>query len=159
MIQNKGPAELGSIMVVIVSATIMCVTNNFHGDIWEYLRNKDLNANSWSNNFNHLPVAALRWNMFGATLGGPIIKNKLFFFVDYQGQRFDTPTSQSTTNVYTSAERGGDFSALCPAGFTPAGICSSTKNGNVQLYNPSVSSPQICTPSSPPPPVRHPLLN
>jgi hypothetical protein len=133
----------------IVSATIKSGTNNFHGDIWEFFRNNDLNANSWSNNFNHLPVAQLRWNMFGGTSGGPIIKNKLFFFVDYQGQRFDTPTSQSSTTVITSAERTGDFGALCPAGFDATGVCKSTANGNIQLYNPCASSTQVCTASSP----------
>jgi hypothetical protein len=148
LITNNAPAEFGSFMGGIVSATIKSGTNNFHGDIWEFFRNNDLNANSWSNNFNNLPKAQLRWNMFGATLGGPIIKNKLFFFVDYQGQRFDTPTSQVTTNVYTTAERGGDFGALCPAGFDASGVCTSTTNGNVQLYNPCVSSTQVCTASS-----------
>ena len=148
LITNNAPAEFGSFMGGIVSATIKSGTNNFHGDIWEFFRNNDLNANSWSNNFNNLPKAQLRWNMFGATLGGPIIKNKLFFFVDYQGQRFDTPTSQVTTNVYTTAERGGDFSALCPAGFDASGVCTSTTNGNVQLYNPCASSTQLCTASS-----------
>jgi hypothetical protein len=148
LITNNAPAEFGSFMGGIVSATIKSGTNNFHGDIWEFFRNNDLNANSWSNNFNNLPKAQLRWNMFGATLGGPIIKNKLFFFVDYQGQRFDTPTSQKTTNVYTTAERGGDFGALCPAGFDASGVCTSTTNGNVQLYNPCASSTQVCTASS-----------
>ena len=159
LITNNAPAEFGQFMGGIVSATIKSGTNNYHGDIWEFFRNNVLNANSWSNNFNHLPIAQLRWNMFGGTLGGPIIKNKLFFFVDYQGQRFDTPTSQSTTNVYTSAERGGDFSALCPAGFNAAGICSSTTNGNVQLYNPCVSFTQVCTASAPAAAVRQPFLN
>ena len=148
LITNNAPAEFGSFMGGIVSATIKSGTNSFHGDIWEFFRNNDLNANSWSNNFNNLPKAQLRWNMFGATLGGPIIKNKLFFFVDYQGQRFDTPTSQLTTNVYTTAERGGDFGALCPAGFDASGVCTSTTNGNVQLYNPCASSTQVCTASS-----------
>jgi hypothetical protein len=148
LITNNAPAEFGSFMGGIVSATIKSGTNNFHGDIWEFFRNNVLNANSWQNNFNHLPKAAVRWNMFGGTLGGPIIKNKLFFFVDYQGQRFDTPTSQLTTNVYTTAERGGDFSALCPAGFNASGVCTSTTNGNVQLYNPCASSTQVCTASS-----------
>jgi len=148
LITNNAPAEFGSFMGGIVNATIKSGTNNFHGDIWEFFRNNVLNANSWSNNFNDLPKAQLRWNMFGGTLGGPIIKNKLFFFVDYQGQRFDTPTSQVTTNVYTTAERGGDFSALCPAGFDASGVCTSTTNGNVQLYNPCASSTQVCTASS-----------
>ena len=49
----------------------------------------------------------MRWNEFGGTLGGPIKKDKLFFFVDYQGQRFDTPTSIGATSVLTAAERMG----------------------------------------------------
>ena len=60
-----------------------------------------------------LPKAKLRWNMFGGTVGGPIIKNRLFFFADYQGQRFDIPSSASRNTVFTAAERGGDFGALC----------------------------------------------
>jgi hypothetical protein len=159
LITNNAPAEFGSFMGGIVNATIKSGTNNFHGDIWEFFRNNVLNANSWTNNFNDLPKAQLRWNMFGGTLGGPIIKNKLFFFVDYQGQRFDTPTSQSTTNVYTTAERGGNFSALCPAGFDASGVCTSTTNGNVQLYNPCVSFTQVCTASSAAAAVRQPFLN
>jgi hypothetical protein len=105
-----------------------------------------------------LPKAKLRWNMFGGTLGGPVIKNKLFFFVDYQGQRFDTPTSPATTTVYSAAERTGDFSQLCPAGFT-GGVCNSTINGNVQLYNPCVSFTAPCTASSPAAAVRQPFPN
>jgi Carboxypeptidase regulatory-like domain len=85
LITNNAPAEFGNFMGGIVSATIKSGTNSFHGDIWEFLRNDALNANSWSNNFNTadngtvwdpLPKAKLRWNMFGATFGGPILKNK-----------------------------------------------------------------------------------
>jgi hypothetical protein len=50
--------------------------------------------------------------MFGATFGGPIVKNKLFFFVDYQGQLFDHPASSSPFTLFTAAERQGDFSQL-----------------------------------------------
>ena len=64
-----------------------------------------------------LPKDKVRWNMFGGTLGGPIIKNKLFFFADYQAQRFDIPSSTSTNTMFTSAERSGNFGALCSAGF------------------------------------------
>jgi Carboxypeptidase regulatory-like domain len=158
LITNNAPAEFGSYMGGVVSATIKSGTNSFHGDVWEFLRNNVLNANSWSNNFNGLPKAQLRWNMFGATFGGPAIKNKLFFFMDYQGQRFDIPTSSATATVFTAAERGGDFSALCPHGFT-GGICSSTTGGNIQLYNPCVSFTQICTASSPAATVRQPFPN
>ena len=61
--------------------------------------------------------------MFGATFGGPILKNKLFVFVDYQGQRFDHPSSSSSITLFTAAERQGDFSQLL------------TEQG-IQLYNP-----------------------
>jgi hypothetical protein len=61
-----------------------------------------LNANSWSNNFTDAPKAKLRWNEFGGALGGPILRDKLFFFVDYQGQRFDTPTSVGATSPVTA---------------------------------------------------------
>jgi len=159
LITSNAPAEFGSFMGGIVSATIKSGTNSFHGDIWEFFRNDVLNANSWSNNFNDLPKAKLRWNMFGGTLGGPILKNKLFFFVDYQGQRFDTPTSSTPETVFTSAERTGDFSALCPAGFNASGICSSTSGGNIQLYNPCVSFTAPCTASSAAATTRLPFVN
>ena len=99
-----------------MSATIKSGTNSFHGDVWEFFRNDKLNANQWENKINPnspaIPVAPLRWNMFGGTLGGPVIKNKLFFFVDYQGQRFDHPPAGNRITVFTPAEQGGDFSAL-----------------------------------------------
>jgi hypothetical protein len=66
----------------------------------------------------------LRWNMFGGTLGGPIIKNKLFFFADYQGSRLDHPSSGHTIQVLTQDETAGNFSALLHLA-TP-----------IQLYNP-----------------------
>ena len=162
LVTSNAPAEFGNFMGGIVSASIKSGTNSFHGDIWEYLRNDALNANSWSNNFNTknvgttlapnyvwdpLPKAKLRWNMFGGTIGGPIIKNKLFFFADYQGQRYDIPASSSTFNVFSAAERQGDFSALL-AGPTP-----------VQLYNPCVSFTQPCTPTSAAATVRQPFPN
>src|SRR5437588_4071521 len=124
LITNNASAEFGNFEGGIISATLKSGTNTFHGDVWEFFRNDKLNANSWSNNFNTdstgawapLPKDKLRWNMFGATLGGPVFKNKLFFFVDYQGQRFDIPSSSSAISVFTNAMRGGDFGALCKSG-------------------------------------------
>jgi len=120
-ITQNAPAEFGNFMGGIISTTIKSGTNQYHGDVFEFLRNDKLNANSWSNNFEGSPRAKLRWNEFGGTFGGPIKKDKLFFFVDYQGQRFDTPTSIGATSLMTAAERSGNFSALLPG---------------VQLYNP-----------------------
>ena len=163
LITNNAPAEFGNFMGGIVSVSIKSGTNSFHGDVWDYLRNDALNANSWSNNFNTknvgtaqnpdyvwdpLAKAKLRWNMFGGTIGGPIIKNKLFFFADYQGQRYSIPASSTTYNVFTTDERGGNFGALCAAGFDAAGQCKASDANNVQLYNPCVSFTQTCTPAS-----------
>src|SRR5437764_2876362 len=130
LITNNASAEFGNFEGGIVSATIKSGTNSYHGDVWEFFRNDKLNANSWSNNFSVTPRDKLRWNMFGATLGGPVFKNKLFFFVDYQGQRFDHPSSTSPITVFTTAERAGDFSQLL------------TQKG-IQLYNPSTAGTGI----------------
>jgi len=124
LITNNASAEFGNFMGGIVSATIKSGTNSYHGDVWEFFRNDILNANSWENDWGGQPKAKLRWNMFGGTFGGPIFKNKLFVFMDYQGQRFDHPGSPSTTTIFNKAEQGGDFSQLLQLA-TP-----------IQLYNP-----------------------
>src|SRR5467141_901496 len=159
LITSNASAEFGNFEGGIISATIKSGTNSYHGDAWEFFRNDVLNAKSWSNNFNGLPKDKLRWNMFGATFGGPVFKNKLFFFTDYQGQRFDIPSSFGTKNVFTAAERTGDFGALCPAGFNANGVCTSTTGANEQLYNPCASFTAPCTPSSTPANPRQPFPN
>ena len=140
LITNNASAEFGNFQGGIVSASIKSGTNNFHGDLWEFFRNDKLNANSWENNFNGNKREPLRWNMYGGTVGGPVIKNKLFFFFDYQGQRFDHPADTTTYNVFTTPERQGNFGSLCTKGFDPSsGIClDRDSKGNVadQLYNP-----------------------
>ena len=135
-ITNNAPAEFGNFMGAIISTTTKSGTNQFHGSAFEFFRNNVLNANDWANNFNGAPRAAVRWNNFGGTLGGPIFKNKLFFFIDYQGERDDTPTSIVTTSVYTAAERMGNFSQIL-------------SEQGIQLYNPySVNSSGNRTPFS-----------
>lgn len=157
LITNNASAEFGNFEGGIVSVSIKSGTNNYHGDAWEFFRNDKLNANSWSNNFSGTPRDKLRWNMFGATLGGPVVKNKLFFFVDYQGQRFDHPSSTGSFTAFTTAEKGGDFGALCPAGFDATGVCTSNTGKNIQLYNPCASFSAPCTPSSAPAAARQPF--
>jgi hypothetical protein len=164
LITNNAPAEFGNFEGGIVNATIKSGTNAFHGDIWEFFRNDVLNANSWSNNLHQddegnwapLPKATLRWNMFGGTAGGPIIKNRLFFFADYQGQRFDIPSSSSPNTVFTVAERTGDFGGICTSGFDGSGVC---KDVTHQLYNPCASFTAPCTASSAPAATRQPFPN
>lgn len=123
-ITNNAPAEFGNFMGAVVSVSTKSGTNQLHGSAFEFLRNDVLNANNWSNNFNGSPRPAIRWNNFGGTLGGAIQKDKLFYFVDYQGSRDDTPTSIQTTTLYTTAERNGNFSQLL------------SLPNPVQLYNP-----------------------
>ncbi len=116
LISQNASAEFGNFMGGIVSVSIKSGSNQFHGDVFEFFRNDKLNANQWSSNLTGNPRQALRWNEFGATLGGPIKKDKLFFFLDYQGERFDTPTQSGAYTVLTAAERGGDFSQLLAQG-------------------------------------------
>lgn len=136
LITQNAPAEFGNYQGGIVNATIKSGTNDFHGDLWEFFRNDKLNANKWENKFlgpgQELPRPTLRWNMFGGTIGGPIVKNKLFFFFDIQYQRFDHPSSTQKVGVFTAAERAGNFGDICPEGFT-AGLCNNPAN---QLYDP-----------------------
>ena len=112
MITQNASAEFGNFMGGIVSVSLKSGTNQFHGDAFEFFRNDKLNANNWGNNWNGLPRPLLRWNEFGGTIGGPIKKDKLFFFADYQGSRFDQPATSSAFTVLTAAERKGDFSQV-----------------------------------------------
>ena len=150
LITNNASTEFGNFEGGIVNVTIKSGTNSFHGDIWEFFRNDIFNANSWENKFNGpsqvLPRAAVRWNMFGSTVGGPIIKNKLFFFTDYQGQRFDHPNTLSFITVYTPAEQHGDFSQLLI-------------EQSVQLYNPCAAGTGMNGVACTAPATRQPFVN
>lgn len=147
VINQNASAEFGNYNGGIVNATIKSGTNSFHGDAFEFFRNDIFNANKWENGLGAgtatgvLPTPKLRWNMFGGTFGGPIIKNKVFFFADYQGGRLDHPSSSQAINVLTGPETTGNFGTLCQSGFT-GGICNDRDtNGNIinQLYNPCSS--------------------
>ncbi len=128
LITNNASAEFGNFQGGIINVVIKSGTNQFHGVAFEFLRNDKLNANNWGNNWNGVSRPGLRWNQFGGTFGGPIFKDKLFFFADYQGLRRDTPPSTSSTTVMPLAWRNGDFSSLLNPALT---------NGKViQLYNP-----------------------
>src|SRR5712664_366682 len=95
-------------------------TNSFHGAVWEFLRNDVMDA---SDAFTR-SVQPLKQNQFGATFGGPIIRDKTFFFGYYEGFRNRQGESVPAT-VPSQAERGGDFGELCTAtsSFDPSGIC------------------------------------
>ncbi len=100
-------AEFGSVAGALLQATTKSGTNQFHGSAFEYLRNDVFNA---QNPFSPGRLG-LHWNQFGGAVGGPVFRNKLFFFADYQGTRRNTGAPVTTT-VPTSAERAGDLSGL-----------------------------------------------
>src|SRR5215475_9764265 len=104
LITQNASAEFGNYQGGIINVSIKSGTNYYHGSVFEFFRNDALNANNWANAFQGLPKPKLRWNMFGATLGGPLVSQKLFFFVDYQGQRFDHPASSGAMTLFTPAE-------------------------------------------------------
>jgi Carboxypeptidase regulatory-like domain len=115
VMQNNFSAEYGR-GATIVTASIKNGTNQFHGDIYEFLRNDALDAR-YSFNFSG-KTQPLRQNQFGASLGGPIRKNKLFFFANYEGQRIKV---SNVSNVLepTAAQLGGDLSTMAAVATDP----------------------------------------
>jgi len=89
-----------------VSLVTKTGTNEFHGSLYEYNRNEKFAANDFFSNRSAVPRPALKINMFGASIGGPIIKNKAFFFVNYEGRR-DASASVQTRTVPTDNMREG----------------------------------------------------
>jgi hypothetical protein len=103
---NAMPAEFGRAAGGVINATIKSGTNEFHGDLYEFLRNDILDANDFFNSGNAKPE--LRQHQFGGVLGGPIKRDKAFFFTDYQGTRLRKGRSDVVT-VPTPAQRSGNF--------------------------------------------------
>jgi hypothetical protein len=144
LITQNASAEFGQYEGGIINTTIKSGTNSFHGDLFEFFRNDKLNANKWQDGLTSngvpLPRPLMRWNMYGGTIGGPIVKGKLFFFADYQAQRYDFPQTATKYQVFTDRERAGDFGQLCPNGFDGAGNCMTPGPGNIQLVNPTTKA-------------------
>ena len=103
-------AEFGRSGGAVINATIKSGTNQFHGTVFEFFRNSDLDARGFFESPDQAK-APFKQNQFGGTLGGPIKKNKLFFFGDYQGTRVRAANTDIAT-VPTAAEIGGNFSGL-----------------------------------------------
>ena len=107
VLTNTFDAEYGRNSGAVVNVVTKSGSNEFHGDAYEFFRNKGLNARGF---FDSQKLDYLQ-NQFGATLGGPIKKNKTFFFASYEGDRIRRGSSSDTVAVPSDPERVGDFSA------------------------------------------------
>lgn len=87
VIQAKAPATYGNVNGGDIVTVLKSGTNTFHGSLYENIENQNLTANTWANNFSGVRQAPFTQSIFGGTIGGPILKNKLFFFADYEGAR------------------------------------------------------------------------
>lgn len=131
-------AEYGHSAGALVSASVKAGTNQIHGDLWEYFRNDYLDTHDWVQPTLRTPE--YRQNLFGATLGLPIIKDHLFFFGDLQNNRIVIAVPQSAMTVPTALERTGDFSEL----LTPANTGGSKPT---QLYEPQNNQVKMTCPA------------
>jgi hypothetical protein len=151
VITNNFSALYGFAPGAVVSIETKSGGNGFHGGAFEFLRNKDLNAsNGWFSNTE--AKDPLRRNQFGGYLGGPIKKDKLFFFLNYQGTRADSAASNNFTATPTAAMLSGDFSAipfnLCTGANNstpPAGCPFATVGGKANQVNPALFNPAAVT--------------
>jgi hypothetical protein len=109
IITGNSDAEYGNVDGAEVLYVTKSGTNHFHGDAFEYFENQNFQANSYFNNYRKIPKGKFTQHLFGGDVGGPIFRNKLFFFADYQGLRFSNPGFQ-TASVPTVKERQGNFS-------------------------------------------------
>src|SRR5690242_4043070 len=131
IITHNSNAEFGDTLGSTTNIVTRSGTNNFHGALWEFLRNDMFDATQYPATSKQY----LKRNQFGGSIGGPIRREKTFFFGFYEGYRNHQGDTKIST-VPSNAERGGDFGQLCPAAggsFDPiTGFCN---NPNGQLFN------------------------
>jgi len=139
--QTNFSAEYGFSGASIINMVTRSGTNAFHGSAYDFIRNTITDANNWFNDQAGIPIPPVHRNDFGGTIGGPIFKNKTFFFFDWDG------TLQSSMGTYvagvpSAAMRTGDFGEVCTSqggSFNPSGMCTDGSGNPLvagQLYDP-----------------------
>ena len=139
--QTNFSAEFGNSGGNIVNMVTKSGTNEYHGQLYEFFRNNDLNANNFFANSAGLAQAHSTRNDFGGAVGGPIFKNRTFFFFDFNAIRALTGATSNIAGVPDAAERAGNFGELCGrvgGAFDSAGVCS---NPAGQIYDPYTGQP------------------
>ena len=146
ILTNGYNAEYGRAAGGVLNVNLKSGTNQIHGALFEFLQNTDLDANRWENNFAGVERPPVKQNQFGGAAGGPIIKNKLFIFGDYQGTRIKTSGGVIQNLGYgqfetipTQAMVQGDFSGLLgkAIGTDPVTGQSILQN---EIFNPTSTS-------------------
>lgn len=136
-------AEFGHSAGAVVNASVKSGTNQIHGGLWEYVRNTDLDAKNW----NALTNPPYHENQFGAALGFPIFKNRLFYFGDTEANRISI-AQVNTLSVPTPLERTGDFSELLNKSLTgnanPIYLYVPNSGGNTDKTGQSTVNRQSC---------------
>jgi Carboxypeptidase regulatory-like domain/TonB dependent receptor len=134
ILTHNANAEFGNALGSTTNIITRSGTNRFHGALWEFFRNDIFDAT----NYFAAKTEPLKQNQFGGTFGGPIRKDKTFFFAYYEGFHNRQGETKSST-VPSLAERQGDFTSVCPEGFT-GGFCNNSKH---QLFNVFLHQPYI----------------
>ena len=124
---HNNTAEFGMYTGGVINMSTKSGTNAFHGTAYEYIRNTVLNANSFFAKRNNSGKQAWHQNQFGGNVSGPLMKNKLFFFGDYQGYR-QTNGQLVLVTVPTAAELNGDFSGISAPIYDPLTTCGTLSN-------------------------------
>src|SRR3984885_12465657 len=142
---NDYSADTGRSAGAVLNATIKSGTNQFHGAAWEFFRNDALDAANYFENANGLPKGRFQQNQFGATLGGPIIHNKTFFFVDYEGTRANQAIPYTSTVPTATEVSSGftNFSELLGQGGTVTDILGRSFALG-QIFDPSTTRAISC---------------
>jgi hypothetical protein len=109
ILSNAMSAEFGRTGGGIISTVSKSGTNEIHGNLFEFLRNSALNANEYFANAAGRPRASLVWNQFGGSAGGPVKRDKLFYFANYEAF-MERRASQRITTSPTALQRTGNFS-------------------------------------------------
>jgi len=133
--QNNFSADIGFSGGTILNVVMRSGSNQYHGTAYDFLRNQVMDSNNWFSNASGGTLPPLRRNDFGAVVGGPIRKDKTFFFADYEGTRVRS-LSTYAGGVPSVAEKAGDFGELCGyAGgtFDASGMCSAPAG---QIWDP-----------------------
>jgi outer membrane receptor protein involved in Fe transport len=123
VITGDANAEYGNVNGGEIMVVTKAGTSHYHGSAYDYFQNNNMAGTSWGNSFAGVPSTPFTQDQFGASFGGPVLRNRLFFFGDYEGFRYHNG-GLGYASVATSDMRKGDFSALLQPQY-----------GGIQLYN------------------------